>query len=49
MKATVFTVFGALGGELQLADIKKIEASKQMNLGWIDLFMARVSCETDRC
>jgi hypothetical protein len=46
MKATVLTAFGGLGAdESQLADSAKIRASKQMNLSWIDLFMARVSCE----
>jgi hypothetical protein len=32
IKSTLFTAFGALGGEAQLADIAKIKASKQMNL-----------------
>src|SRR6266540_6458022 len=45
IKATVFTAFGAFGGEAQLADVAKIKASKQMNLCEVDLCMAKVSCE----
>src|SRR6266498_4441963 len=45
IKATVFTAFGAFGGEEQLADVAKIKASKQMSLCEVDLCMAKVSCE----
>src|SRR4029434_8135610 len=44
MNATVFTAFGALGGEAQLANVMKLRASKQMNLCRVDVFMASVSC-----
>src|SRR5258708_40332064 len=43
MKATVFTALVALGaGELQVADVVKIKASKQMKLCRVDLFMVGV-------
>src|SRR5258705_11640462 len=45
IKATVFTAFGAFGGEAQLTDRVKKKASKQTNLRWINLFMAGTSCE----
>src|SRR6266511_3428960 len=41
IKATVFTAFGAFGGEAQLPDVTKIKASKQMNLCEVDRFMAK--------